>query len=949
MVKSNKLKIGLLNPGSLATRHDEFIVAMKRHVVDIMAINETWLHKGEEGRAPVVPGYRFQHTPRPVEIRNRGGGVGFYLRRDLTVRILQYPVCPMVEQMWICVKTNAKSLLVGTAYRPPWLNTHTFLDAISDSLSSFTQYDHIVLLGDFNIDMSHKITAGAKLFSDFLRSHNLLQYVEEPTHFTDFSETLIDVVCADAPVSCIQVDHIKDLSGHAVVVCELNFPKMRPIATWAELRPLKSIDLELFDLTLKNVDWSFISTLTDVNDMVRSLNNVVADIYNLHAPFKKVRIKENNYPWITYNIKCMMAKRDQAQIRARKTKSDAHRIYYKELKAIVNSAIVSEKIAYFKFYVNSKIKEPKTMWKHIKQHVVIKNKDMSLPTHFNDVNAINDHFLNIPGNNSVPIAYLTFYEFHRFTDATFEFKPILQHDIETILNSLKSNAMGCDGISLDMIRLLLPNCLATITTLINKSFETNTYPDIWKQAIIKPISKVSNPVGVTDLRPISILPCMSKIMEKIAYNQLCNYLELNNIFPTQQSGFRRHRGTATALIDVVDNIVTSQANGETTLLTLLDFSRAFETLNVSLLLSKLAYYGIGSNAIKWFESYFKYRLQKVELYESSSGRTTTSTCRQVKRGVPQGSILGPLLFILYSADIITNIKHCKYHLYADDLQVYISFKPCDADEAVARLNSDLERISSWSERNTLVLNPNKTKYMILGAPTQIRKVSAKRLLITIKGEQIDRVSEVRNLGVLMDENLRFERHVIDTARNCFYRLKVLYRIRDYLSVSLRINLCDSLVLSKFNYADTLLESRLLARSKKIIQRVQNACARFCFKIPPRDHVTPYLNNSNILKMDYRRRLHFATLLFGIVKNREPKYLFEKLKWARDYKQVRSLRSNYKLLLFPHSSSASFRGSFKYSATKCWNNLPPPLRNIKTLSTFNLKYKLLLLVKQKLNN
>ena len=260
--------------------------------------------------------------------------------------------------------------------------------------------------------------------------------------------------------------------------------------------------------------------------------------------------------------------------------------------------------------------------------------------------------------------------------------------------------------------------------------------------------------------------------------------------------------------------------------------------------------------------------------------------------------------------------------------------------AVQKLNEDLERISYYAGRNGLVLNPQKSKFKILGSKQQLHLIKTHKPDVRLDGGSIEQVTEARNLGVIMDEHLRFERHVTETVSNCFYRLKVLYRIRQHLSTDLRIHLCETLILSKLNYADTVVGERLLVRTKNLIQRVQNACARFCFTIPPRSHVTPYLNLGNLMNMKSRRELHFGCLLFGIMKSQTPPYLFEKLSFSQRHLRMASR------LICPKHVTAAFRGSFRYAATKCWNNIPPPIRNCVSIHTFKRKYKAYLLKLQK---
>lgn len=946
MTSKRKLKVGLLNVGSLGTRHDEFLVAMQRHDVDVMAINETWLRQGEEGRAPAVPGYRLRHVPRPAEVRARGGGVGFYIRRGVVTRVLPHPSTINVEQMWLQMSISGRKLIIGTAYRPPWLNVDIFVDGLASSIESFTWCDNIILLGDFNVNLLNSTDLNTKKIADFLQCYRITQRVTCPTHFTTHSETLIDVVCTDIKGTTVTVDYIKDLSSHAFILCQLNIPKFKPIPSKITRRSLKDIDVDEFQKDLVSMKWDYILSLKNVDEMVYFFNKFINYLFDIHAPLRVIYAKHEQYPWITYNIRQLMKRRDEAHSRARVSGQQVHMSFYKDLKYSVQEALVRERRAYFDHYVNHNKNNPKTMWKHIKKNVRLQNNP-EIPSHIlNDPDIINDHFMNVPGKVDVSISHLTFFEFQTKIPVEFQLKQVSENDILKIFRTLKSNAIGNDGISLDMIIYTLPNSLSAITAIVNKSIETNTFPTEWQNALIRPIPKISCPTTVKDLRPISILPCASKILEKVVANQLKNYMERNEILPHKQSGFRKFHSTTTAMLHVVDDILAAMDAGEGTLLVLLDFSRAFDCISVPLLLAKLHYYGFSASAIKWFDSYFKHRTQCVELSDEG-GSTSKSQKKHIIRGVPQGSILGPLLFTLYSADVIDHIHYSNYHIYADDIQIYISSKPNDSQSAAVKLNEDLERIAAWAESNALVLNGSKSKYMVLGSKKQIRTICSQNIQISIKGEIVDQVHEARNLGLLMDGELRFEKHIINVASSCFYRLKVLYQIRDSISTDIRLKLCDSLVLSKFNYMDVVYGPRLLARTAKLIQRVQNACARYCFKIPPRTHCTPYLNNANIIKMKHRRETHLATLMFNLVKYQMPVYLYKKLVWSRDVQSYVTRSSGHSLAI-PRHRTAAFRGSFRFASTKCWNDLPPPIRSLKSIGIFKKLHKAHVLNVQKNN-
>lgn len=939
MVNRKHLKVGLYNAGSLGTNHDNFTAAVSKSDLDLLAINETWLRTGEEGRAPHVSGYRLRHIPRPTGGRSRGGGVAFFIKSNtgMSVRTWAHPVDPLhklVEQMWVILTLNGKKLVIGTAYRPPWMDVDLFFDAITDSITSIPVYDNLILLGDFNINYLNKNENKTLKFMSFLSCFNLSQLVADPTHFTDTSRTLIDVVCTDLRPRHISLQHVGSLFGHCLVMCEFHIKREKPVPHRLFYRPIKNMCLDAFNNDLQTVKWDVLATFDNINDMVNCFNHHIVSLFDLHAPTKSIIIKNRSLPWITDTIKLMMQLRDEAAADYHKFSSDGKKQYYKTLKSLVNKALFNEKSAFFKHNINNKLHDPKLLWKNLKNTLTNKS-NTDLPTHFNNPNIINNIFLDIPGISNVTISQLTYYEHYKYGDSVFHLEPVSLYHMLNIIKKLKSNAEGSDAITLNMLLMTFPQTLDSINDIINTSISTCTVPEAWKLAIVRPLPKTTAPVDIKDLRPISLLPCLSKILEKAVCTQLTAYLERNRILPEVQSGFRKGRGTVTALLDVTDNILCSQDQGMATLLVLLDFSRAFDSININLLMSKLSYYGFDNKALRWFDSYLSERYQYVKL-NLNDGSTLTSDKLPVKRGVPQGSILGPLLFVLYSADITTQIVNCKYHIYADDIQVYISFKPCEIDSAIVKLNEDLARIAAWSTNNCLLLNPSKTKYLILGSAHQLAKIHPS-INVMLRDAPVDRVYEARNLGLLMDCNLRFEKHVANSVSQCFYKLKVLYKIRPFINEKLRMELVESLILSKLNYMDVVFGPRLLAKTQKLVQRVQNACARFCFDIPLRAHVTPFLNKYSLLKMKHRRKLHMACLLFGIINFETPSYLYEKLSWMDSRRSRESRQCAVQLAIQRHRSGA-FRGSFRYLASKCWNNIPPPIRSLQSTQSFKIKLK-----------
>lgn len=258
------------------------------------------------------------------------------------------------------------------------------------------------------------------------------------------------------------------------------------------------------------------------------------------------------------------------------------------------------------------------------------------------------------------------------------------------------------------------------------------------------------------------------------------------------------------------------------------------------------------------------------------------------------------------------------------------------------MNEDLSRIWDWSRKHSLLLNPTKSCVLIAGTKSQVARSGDLRL--SINGQIIPMVQSARNLGLILDSQLRFTEHVSAKVNVCFMRLKSLYKYRPYLSIPVRRILVESIILPVLDYCDVIYGPRLLAKSDKVIQRIQNACARFCFGIPRRSHVTPYLNSHGMLRMHYRRGYHTLCLLHRLFGTRVPSYLYEQFTWS-GVGHGHMTRGREQLLIVPQHRSTGYRGSFKFASTKLWNDLPPPLKTAASSHTFKKSVRQWLLQEQ----
>lgn len=563
----------------------------------------------------------------------------------------------------------------------------------------------------------------------------------------------------------------------------------------------------------------------------------------------------------------------------------------------------------------------------------INSQANSVPINIGKCSDFLDSFSNppMPSNSNNNTLILNKYENNKFplVDAEFTFTEITSEVIDKIISKLKSTAKGSDGIELKMILLVTPFLSDHLAFLMNKCLTSGFFPSVWKDANIIPVPKVSNPSLISHFRPISILPTLSKILEKIVSEQVTVYINNFNILPPTQSGFRAQYSTSTALLKVTDDIFKETDLNNNICLILLDFSKAFDTLDHATLCTKLKYYGFSNTAVSFFNNYLSARRQRVVLNNESSHFI------EMSRGVPQGSILGPLLFSIYTADFNEYLKYCQTHQYADDTQVYYSFNLQNLLSAVTKINDDLQIISEVSSAHSLILNEAKTELLVFGSK-RVSVMNDPEFKIKLNGNTLVPGDCCKNLGLWIDNNLRFSKHVNHLVQKSFGKLKLLYTHKDFLSSDVKLKLCDSLILSALTYCDIVYWPALLNRDKVSLQMIQNQCLRFTYNLRKFDHISTSFVASKWLNLNERFNLHMSCSVFKILKYRTPEYLATKLVKNSDL-HMRSTRHR-DLFCIPKHSSAQFQRSFSYNAVKNFNALPENVKSLSSLTSFKKSIK-----------
>jgi exonuclease III len=927
----NLLKVAHLNIRSLLPKFNDLANYISSNNFDVIALGETWLNNFVEDQVIAIPGYNLLRKDRT----SRGGGVCMYIKNKFN-----YKICYSnnnIEQLWISVDLRKTIMHIGVVYKAPNVPYKMFIDELEESLSYHTSLaDQLVCVGDINIDMLKTDSVPTLYFNQMVEALNLLQVVNEPTRVTSSSYKLIDIILISDQnlLKKVEVCDKSDLSDHDLIYCFIEVNETRTATSFKTFRDFQNLNYDLFDMDLKGANLDYIFHCDSVNEKVVYLNNAILNVFDLHAPYVRKKVLKKRAPWLTDNVRLLMSLRDKAKKRFKRTKLPAHWNYYKNLRNFTTLSIKNEKTAYFSYITRNS--NSKTLWSELKSLNITKNKSFTLTSELDDPNFINNYFINNIPTCAIDNNLLEYYSNNKLINAVrFSFHTVDEECVSKLVYHLRSTSYGADNINLRMLLLCCPFILPFITHIINSCITSNIFPSCWKKALVTPLPKVADPKCFSDLRPISILPTLSKIMEKVMEIQIKEYLNNYNILPSTQSGFRKGYSCTTALLSVTDDIIKAYDTGMLSVLVLLDYSKAFDTISHSLLLSLLHFIGFDTHSVELIKNYLCGRSQVVKVNGSISDEC------MVKRGVPQGSILGPLLFSIYTSQIIKNVEVCQYHMYADDTQLYHSFQFKNSLVAVKNINEDLNKLLIASTNHALLLNPSKSVMLVFGNKNDcIRFKDTAEVLID--GVRIPLVEQAKYLGLTVDRSLRFRAHVLNNIKKAYMNLKLIYPHRTFLSRQTKIMLCESLVLSQFLFGFEVYFPCIDSDTSRRIQRVQNSCIRFICGIRKFQHISHKFSELGWLNMTNRFKLRAACLFHKIIQTKTPPYLLNKIKFRTDVHNI-NLR-NVMLITPPLHKTACFERSFTFVLHKIYNSVPHHMIDLN-YNSFKNQFSKLLYCKQ----
>lgn len=927
------ISVAFFNVRSLTCNFVKFKDILNAERYDVVGVVETRLDARMLSVNLNISGYDLVRIDR----NSRGGGVAAYVSNKLKYINLGGSCADDLEQLWIKVYLSKCTCIIGTLYRPPRTlkeNYSNFLNFFEDNVSNFViSCNKFICGGDINIDLLNTENKYTIQFLDALDSFGLKQIINSATRVDRQSATLLDALIISSDLEPIDFGvKYPDVTDHLLVFCRFKQPKSDANSLKFTFRNFKRLDKDWLMELLLVTPFDLILYIENIDEKVAAFSGLLIDLFDTVCPYKTITFKKKKPPWITDTIILMITLRDKSFKKYKNSKNLQDWNYYKTLRNQINIAIRNEKRAYLQETINNN-RSQKELWQKFRDlEIYSRNKKTIIPESLNNAQLINDYFLQHSGiETSSNLELIHFYKNHRVKNfnALFEFSLVDEDIIYKYLLDIKSEAIGIDDVSIKMILLCCPYILPIITNIINSCLLSNTFPDEWKISKVLPMPKKSHPLELSDLRPISILPTLSKCLEKIMNAQIKVYLDRNVLLPKRQSGFRQGYSCTTSLLDVVDDVLRMTDIGKTTVLVLLDYTKAFDTISHKLLLAILSYTGFSADAVAMIHSYLSNRYQIVHT------ENRQSTKNKILRGVPQGTILGPLLFNIYAAQVSKEVVTSKTYFYADDTQLSYSFYPNDIDNANKVLNSDIDKLVKASSKHDLIINPNKSSVLIFGYKRQ--EVQSK-LKIMVDNKELSAVSCAKNLGVELDVDLRFKKHTAKLLQRAYCNLKMLYPHRKILDIPTKIKITDTLVLSHFNYCDVLYGTCLDVRDTARIEKVQKSCLRYIYGIRKYDRISHKLKEAKWMNMATRRRLHSLTLFHSIIINKSPPYLYEKIQFRTDIHNL-NLRHRGLISPTPHRS-ALFERSFTFNIYSMYNNLDVKCKN-SSLGEFKIKARKIL--------
>ena len=684
---------------------------------------------------------------------------------------------------------NKKWLIIGI-YKPPTTNNKIFINSLTNTLSKTSEnYEHTILIGDFNMTIENP------LLNHFLDIFDLSSLITEPTCFkSDSNPSCIDLILTNSKNHFMKSSTfetgISDFHKLTTTIMKLHYVKSNKRTLY--YRDYKNFDEDLFKNKLKLK----LNSLVEIN--YPNFQKCFLELLNSQAPIKTKYIRGNNQPYMTKTLRKAIMTRSKLRNKYNTQRTHENWQSYKKQR---NFCVKIHKIAkrdYFSSLDINKLNDNKRFWKTIKpffsdkginsQKLILIENDVILTKETDISKIMNNYFVNITeclelkhdvlNNFNVDLTEITeTYKEHisikkihsTINHTQFKLNSVSQNDVSIVIKNLCNDKANLHGdIPAQVLKLSLDSYIPELTKIINNCFQNGSFPNELKLAEVLPIFKKGNALLKENYRPVSILSHVSKIFERLVFNQIEKYFE--SIFSNVLTGFRKNHGTQNALVKMIELWKKALDENKNIGAIFMDLSKAFDTLNHNLLIAKLNAYGFSKNSLLFIQSYLENRYQRTNV------NNTFSPWLKISTGVPQGSILGPLLFNIFINDLFYFIdENAQLCNYADDNSLYVIAN--NLDSIKIHLNKNFKQITNWFYDNYMILNPGKCHYMTLGKKTESDDDQLILENVTLTASPSETL-----LGIKIDKNLTFNEHLTILCKKTSQKLNALARVAKFMSL-----------------------------------------------------------------------------------------------------------------------------------------------------------------------